>query len=72
MTRPKEIPVVCKSRPYSCFECPYPDCILTSDIMPTKAESAFRKCGTDKKHRNVYYKTGVSYMRIGGNGLSYV
>ena len=72
MTRPKEIPTVCKSRPYSCFECPYDDCMLGTDIGTTKAEAKFRSCGNDRKHRDVYYKTGVSYMRIGGNGLSYV
>ena len=72
MTRPKEIPLVCKSRPLSCFDCPYPDCILGTDIITNKAETAFRKCGTDKKHRNVYYKTGVSYTRIGGSAFGYI
>lgn len=72
MTRPKEIPAVCKRRPFSCFECPYPDCILGSAIMPTKAETAFRRCGTDRKHRDVYYKTGVSYTRIGGSAFGYI
>lgn len=72
MTRPKEIPTVCKSRPFSCFECPYDDCILGSDIGATKAEVRFRSCGNDKKRRNVYYKTGASYIRVGGGTVTYV